>query len=281
MKFMYYVNGKYLHQDDAKIPVADLGVVRGFGVFDYLRTYDKKPFLLWDHLKRLKASADQLGLKIPQLLEEIAQIVYKLLELDGFEESGIKIVVTGGGSVDGLIPESRPSLIVMTTPFKPFAPHFYMHGARAITTHLTRLFPQAKTTSYISAIVALQKAKESSADEAIYMAAQGEVLEATTSNLFFFKKGVLITSNSDQILKGITRQVVLDLAYNIYPIEERPITRDELAECEEAFLTSSNKEIFPLSHIDHFSFKIGDQTRHLRSLFSSFVKEKFKSSQCA
>jgi branched-chain amino acid aminotransferase len=271
-EFMYYVNGVYTREEDAKINVVDLGLLRGFGVFDYLRTYDNKPFHLWDHLERLKNSANVIGLHLPKSLEEIADIIYRLLEQNGFAESGIKVVVTGGGSSDGLMPEQKSGLIVITTPFKPFADYYYTRGVRAITTNFLRPFPKAKTTHYISAIVALQKAKEFGAEEAIYMNGKNEILESTTSNLFVFKNGVLVTSASDQILMGITRKLVLQIAKEKFPIEERPITLQELGACEEAFLTSSNKELVPLSQIDHFSFTIGEKTRELRALFNDYVR---------
>jgi branched-chain amino acid aminotransferase len=271
MGSIYYLNGVYVREDEAKIPIVDLGVVRGYGIFDYLRTYRGVPFHLWEHLLRLKYSAEQIGLHLPNTMEEIEKIILKLLCENNFPESSIKIVVTGGLSSDHMMPEKNSTLMILVYPFKPFPEEFYTQGIRAITTPLFRPVPFAKTTHYIPAIMALHKAREVGAHEALYLNAEREVLEATTSNFFALKKGTLITPASEEILYGITREVILKIAS--CPVEIRPIRYEELASLDEAFISSSNREIMPISQIDDFCFELGPKTRELKEQFRNYTSQ--------
>ncbi|QZA59231.1 aminotransferase class IV [Candidatus Rhabdochlamydia porcellionis] len=270
---IYYINGSYVPESEAKLSVFDLSILRGFGVFDYLRTYKKRPFHLWDHLERLNYSAENLGLKIPCSLAEIARIIDSLIELNHLEEAGIKIIVTGGISPDQFTPQAA-SLIVLVFALTKYPKRFYIKGVSAITTSLARSFPKLKTTQYIPAIVTLHANHE--AKEAIYLNQDRELLEATTSNFFCFKKNTLYTCNSDEILLGITREIILKLAASKFPIKFFPITYKELPTVDEAFITSSNKEIMPIVKIDHHPIgtgKVGIKTKELIQAFKKYTQQ--------
>jgi branched-chain amino acid aminotransferase len=269
---IYYINGNYVPEGEAKLSVFDLSILRGFGVFDYLRTYKKRPFHLWDHLERLNYSAENLRLKIPCSLAEIAKIIDSLIELNQIEEAGIKIIVTGGVSTDQFTPQTA-SLIVLVFALTKYPKHFYTKGVSAITTSLTRSFPKLKTTQYIPAIVTLH---DHQAEEAIYLNQARELLEATTSNFFCFKKNTLYTCNSDEILLGVTREIVLKLAAQRFPIQLRPITYEELSTIDEAFITASNKEIMPLIKIDHHQIgtgEVGVRTKEMIQAFREYTQQ--------
>lgn len=264
-----YLNGSYVKEAEAKIPISDLGVLRGYGIFDYLRTYLGKPFHLGDHLLRLKYSADQIGLDVPESLEKIEEIISKLLQENHSPESSIKIVVTGGFSSDHMMPENQPTLLILAYPFKPFPKHLYENGIQVITSELLRLTPSAKTTHYTSAIMSLRKAHKKGAYDALYLNRNQEILEATTSNFFAFKDGVLITPASEEILFGITREIVLKIAP--FKIETRPIHYNEIGSLDEAFVCSTNREIMPISQIDGASLKLGENTRALMEVFQDYI----------
>jgi len=272
-----YINGTYLKEKEAKISVLDLGLIRGYGVFDYLRTYKKRPFHLWEHLLRLKYSVEQIGLCLPEPLKKIQEIILHLVEQGSFEEAGIKIIVTGGLSPDQLMPVSNESLIILVYPLKAFPKDSYPEGIKVITTPLMRSFPDTKTLQYTPAILALKQGKIQNAQEALYLNHQKEILEATTSNFFAFKKDTLITPSSKEILFGITREVVLNLAKDLFKIELRSIAYEELASLDETFLSSSNKEILPIIQIDNISInnsQAGPKTRLLRERFNDYTKQK-------
>lgn len=271
---IYYLNGRYCKEEEAKISVLDLGLIRGYGVFDYLRTYQGRPFHLREHLLRLKYSAELVGLSLPHSLEEIEAIIFNLIEQSSQDPLSIKILVTGGISADQFLPEESPSLIVHVYPFKGYPPHFYNEGIKTVTTSLGRIFPQSKTLNYLPAITILKNEKK--AKEALYLNAKREFLEGTTSNFFAFKNKRLITPQSEELLLGITREVVLQLARKHFEVEERPIAYEETKAFEECFITSSVRELLPVIQID--DKKIGNGTpgpltNCLHELFTAYTRQ--------
>ncbi len=271
-----YVNGHFVKESEGKISVLDLGLLRGFGVFDYLRTYHGRPFHLKEHLQRLSYSAEQIGLHLPDSLQQVERLILELLEKNGYPESSIKIVLTGGLSADQLLPEQKSSLIILVYPLKPFPERCYSQGIKVTTTTLSRSIPTSKTLQYTPAIIALQQAKAVDAQEALYLNAQGEILEATTSNFFAFKEGALFTPYSDEVLLGITREVVLRVAEGHFPLKIAPIPYREVETFEEAFITSSNKEIMPVVQIDGHRIgngTVGPKTQKVMAIFAAYTKK--------
>jgi branched-chain amino acid aminotransferase len=271
---MFYLNGEFVSHSDAKISIFDLGLLRGYGVFDFLRTYGGRPFHLEDHLLRLEHSAHQIGLTLPLSLKEIETICYQVLEKNNLEEACLKIVLTGGISPDQFTPHAKENLIVFAYPPKAFDPAYYDRGISIATTSFARSFPLAKTLQYTPAIVAFHQAKALQPQEILYVNAHKELLECTTSNFFAFKKGILHTAPTHQVLKGITRQVLLRLLNGLFPIEERALTSAEIPEIEEAFITSTNREVMPVVRIDDHligSGTVGEKTRLIMNLFQNYV----------
>lgn len=269
-----YIDGKFLEDKDARISVLDLGLLRGCAVFDYLRTYDRQPFHLWDHLLRLRYSAGLIGLAMPPL-PQVQGIVEQLLDATK-GESGLRILLTGGTSPDPLLPRSDPSLICIASPLQPYPSSYYQQGLCAITTTLQRSFPTCKTTHYLPAIVALSK-QSGGAQEVLFLSAKGELLEGSTSNLFFFMGDALYTCHSEEVLFGITRELVLRLCKPLFPILERGIHLQEIPEVQEAFLTASNKEIMPLVQIDGMrigSGQVGPRTQLVMQRFGDYVRKR-------
>ena len=268
-----YLNGEYLPFDQACLPLNDLGIVRGYGVFDFLRTYNRIPFKLREHVQRLQQSANLIGLSLPWSTEEIEAIAQDTLERNNLAEANIRIVVTGGSSADFITPMGQPSLMVIITPVSIYPQEYYEQGIKVITAQIERFIPTAKSLNYISAIKSLQQAKLTNAVEALYVNQQGHVLEGTTTNFFIFRNSQLITPK-EGILNGITREVVLELAKNQFEIVEQPIDYSELSRCDEAFITSSTKEIMPVVQIDELPIskgKPGENTQLLMNLFHKYT----------
>jgi branched-chain amino acid aminotransferase len=273
---MFFINGAYVREEEAKISVLDIGLLRGFGVFEYLRTYQGKPFQLWEHLKRLSYSAEEIGLTLPYSLEEIAEIVDKVQLLSGLSEASIKLVVTGGVSPDQFTPQEKGSLIVFAYPLKRYPDACYTQGVEVITTPQGRFFPTCKSTQYLSGIVALKKGRIDAPMEALYLNQNEEILEATTSNFFGVQGRTLLTCDSSEVLLGITREVVLQLAKDRFNVELRSVRREEIGNLTEAFLTASNKEIMPIVSIDGEqvgSGIVGPVTKELMGLFAEYTAQ--------
>ncbi|HEY9665843.1 MAG TPA: aminotransferase class IV [Coleofasciculaceae cyanobacterium] len=269
-----YLNGNYVAFDQAYLPLNDLGIVRGYGVFDFLRTYNGVPFKLREHVQRLQNSANLIGLSLPWPTEEIEAIAKNTLERNNFPEANIRIVVTGGSSADFITPMGQPSFMVIITSVSQYPREYYERGIKVITVQTERFLPKSKSLSYISAISALQQAKLNNAVEALYVNQQGQVLEGTTTNLFGFRGNQLITPK-EKILKGITRDVVLELAQSRFEIVEKPINYSDLSSYDEAFITSSTKEIMPVVQVDELHIsqgKPGENTQVLMHLFHQYTK---------
>lgn len=272
---MYYINGQYVKEEDAKISVMDLAVLRGFSVFDYLRTYNGRPFHLQEHLERLKYSAEHIGLTLPNSLTEIEEIIHNIQKLNNLHEASIKILVTGGTSSDQFTPMPTGNLIVFAYPLTPYPPHYLSDGIKAITTKLNRSLPTSKTTQYTPAIVAMQIGKKQNAQEALYLNEKEEILEGTTSNFFAFKNGTLFTCCSEEVLIGITREVIIRLCAPLFQINTRAIHFSEIVAIDEAFVTASNKEIIPVTQIDSLIIgngKVGPKTKQIIELFRGYTE---------
>jgi branched-chain amino acid aminotransferase len=272
-EYIYYINGAFIPSSQAALPLNDLGFVRGYGVFDVLRTYGTAPFELRTHLERLQRSAAQIDLPMPWSLEELEQVVYATLARNDARDVTIRVVATGGASANFITPGETPSLLVMLAPVRPYADHYYHDGASLITVDLARFLPTVKSLNYISAIMGQQRARAAGAVEALFRTPAGEVVECTTSNLFVLHGDQLVTPEED-VLPGITRQVALDLAEDLFQVVKRPVRYAELAAASEVFITSTTKEIMPIVRVDDVTIgngRPGPGTQRLHELFHRYV----------
>ena len=266
-----FVNGQYVNADEAVLPVNDLAVIRGFGAFDFLRTYGGKPFRLTANIERLRRSCALITLAFPWSNEEISEIVYETLRRNDLPEANIRILVTGGVSPDFFTPTGESSLLVMVAPLRPLAAEIYEKGAKAVTVRMDRIVHGAKSINYIPGIIAMNQARAANAIEALYLSPNDDVLEGTTTNLFVVKNGQLITPE-ESILPGITRNVVLELVEGEIDVAIRSVPRPELYDADEAFITASNKQIVPLVQVDDMTIGAGVPgpiTRRVMELFHS------------
>lgn len=263
---VFYINGEFVDAASASIPATDLAVLRGYGVFDFLRTYGGIPFQLGAHLRRLKRSAELIELNCPWDIEELGDIVLETVKRNGFSESNIRIVVTGGEGERGFRPLGDSRLLVMATPWEAPPAWWYADGAHVLTTELQRHLPEAKTINYIPGITAQLAAnkRDPSAIEAIYVN-DGLVSEGTRSNIFVFTDDHWITPAAGLLL-GVTRAEVIKLLDEAGLLEMRDITLDEFRAADEVVLTSSTKEVVPVVRVDDVAIgdgAPGEMTRRL------------------
>ena len=270
----WYVGGRWVHPHEAVISINDVAVLRGYSAFESLRTYDRRPFRLHEHLQRLYRSAALIEIEIPWPSPFIADVIPETIERNSYRHAAIRLLVTGGESEDSITASGQPTLAVMITPLGERDMQRFARGIKLITTHLQRETPEAKTTNYMSAVRALKEAAKHDAADALFVNEHGHVLEATRSNFFIFRGDTLVTPR-EGVLFGITRNVVLELAHGRFTIEERPILLDELPVTEEAFITSSSKEITPVVQIDDVTIgsgKPGPRTYELEQRFIEMVE---------
>lgn len=277
MKGLCFINDQWVELKDTTIPISDLGIVRGYGVFDYLRTYGGRPFHVQDHLIRFKRSAEILDLSIPYTFPEIETIIEEILEKTQFSETSLKLILTGGRSSDQFTLENAPTFCIMTYPHKPFPMRQLKEGITVCTTRLVRPLPQAKSTCYLTALAAMKQAKLQGAEDALYVNGQNEILEALTSNIFVVKQGRLITPISDEILPGITREVLRRCAAPDIEVKIAPLPLSEMESWDEVFITSSRREVMPLVAIDGKSIregKVGPMTLEMSRRFQAYTETK-------
>ncbi len=270
----WYIDGRWVHPHEATISINDTAILRAYSVFESLRTYDRRPFHLDEHLARLYRSAELIDLDIPYTREQIAAVVREVIARNAYKHATIRIFVTGGETEDSILPSGKPALVVLITPLGERDMQRFANGVKVITTHLQRIMPEAKTNNYVAAVRALKEAARHNAADAFFVNEQGHVLEATRSNFFIFRGDTLVTPRQS-ILIGVTRNVVLNLARDRFAVEERPILLDELSLVDEAFITSSSKEILPVVQIDDLVIgdgKPGPRTIELEQRFIDLVE---------
>lgn len=275
---IYYIDGEFVDERDAHIPATDLAVMRGYGVFDFLRTYKGVPFELEAHIQRLRNSAAHIDLDVPWSDAFIIDIVNQTVARNRYEdgrEMNVRVIVTGGPSLNGLMPVGESRLLVMVTPANPIPPNQYAQGVKIITERIERYIPEAKTINYIPAIKAMKRAIREGAVEALYIDRDGYALEGTTTNIFAFYGDTLVTP-ATSILTGITRGVVLRLARDLFTVEERPLLLADLFKADEVFISASNKQIMPVITVDDATIadgKVGARTRRIMDAFGAHTGE--------
>jgi branched-chain amino acid aminotransferase len=266
----FYVNGKFVPPESAMVSVRDLGILRGFGCFDYFRTYSGNPITLMANVKRLRSSCTQVGLAFPWTDEELGSIIKETLKKNNCNSDldwGIRVIVSGGTSASNIIPDSHPTLIIIPEPIPSPTKEMIEKGVKVITVDLNRVFPTAKTTNYLTAVVAQQKARNQGASEAIYLH-NNLIYECTTSNIFIFSHNTLRTPGKD-ILPGVTRSLILDLAQQkSFKVEIGEIKYESLLKAEEVFLTSANKRILPVVNVDDHIIGSGSPGKITKTLLN-------------
>lgn len=264
----YFLNGKIVKEKHATISINDLGLLRGYGIFDVLRTYNGKPFLLKEHLARFFTSSKEVNLKVPYTKADIIKHISQLLKKNKHPEALIKIVLTGGESPDGMTPGNNPTFMIITKKMLPVKKELFTKGVKLITYEHERFMPSAKTLNYIHLMKSYPRLKKEKAFTLLYVS-KGRISEGATCNIFMFKKGTLVTPNSE-ILNGITREFVLRLTEKHFPIQKRKVRLKELLLADEAFITLTTKGIIPVVKIDNYKIgngKPGPKTKTLIKLF--------------
>lgn len=284
MELQVYVDGKWYPKSEAKVSVFDHGLLYGDGVFEGIRAYNSLIFKLKEHLDRLYETAHTIMLEIPMSKEEMTQAVVKTLQANGLSNAYIRLVVTRGTGDLGLDPRKckRATIIIITDKIVLYPDELYKNGLEIITVPTVRnlpeaLNPQLKTLNYLNNIMAKIEATNAGYQEAIMLNFQGYVAECTGDNIFMVKKGELATPPAYLgALKGITRNAIIEIASGQkLPFKERILTRHDLFNADEAFLTGTAAEIIPVVKIDGrviASGKPGRTTLRLMKAFHQLTK---------
>ena len=250
-----YLNGEFLPLDQARIPVMDRGFLFGDGVYEVIPVYDRHPFRIADHLRRLGQSLN--GIRLPNPLPEAdwLSLIETLINRSPWPDLGVYIHITRGpGPRDHAFPNRiRPTVFMMPLALPAPAPALIEHGVSAITAPDTRWQRcDLKTTSLLANVLLRQLSVDAGCAETILLR-EGWLTEGSASSVFLVRDGILLTPpESHQMLPGITYEVVLELARaENHPLEIRPLPEAEMRSADEIWITSSTKEILAVTRLDN------------------------------
>ena len=279
-----FIDGKYLDERDAKISVFDHGLLYGDGVFEGIRAYNGRVFKLKEHIDRLFCSAKAILLEIPLSHSALMKATVETIRANKLRDCYVRLIVTRGVGTLGLNPRSckKPSVIIIAGKIQVYPPALYARGMDIVTVPTTRnlhsaLNPAIKSLNYLNNILAKIEANQAGCEEAVMLNAEGFVAECSGDNLFIVKKGALLTPPlSAGALYGITRGVVMELAEEEgLTVSEPNLTRYDLFNADECFLTGTGAEIVPVVKIDGRvvgTGKPGPITRKLEEEYHTLTK---------
>ena len=253
-----FLNDTFVPEDQARISVFDHGFLYGDGVYETLRAYRGKFFLLERHLVRLRQSCQLIGLDLPIRDEQWPVLLVETLRRNELTDAAVRITISRGKGDFGLDPSlcSRPTMVIMAKPFRPYPPSKKKEGVRLEIVEVRRnpisaQSPRIKSLSFLNNILAKQEALRMGGDDALMLNIEGEVSECPTSNVFFVKDRKIKTPSVDcGILEGVTREVVIMLGEEQgLSFEEGRYGARELLEADECFITNTGMEVMPVSRI--------------------------------
>jgi len=251
---MIYLNGEFMPIEDAKISVLDRGFIFGDGVYEVIPVYSRRPFRLAEHLARLQASLDAIRLANPHDGAKWSELAGKIIAGNPWEDQNVYLQVTRGvAKRDHAFPKGlKPTVFLMASELVTPSAELMKSGAKAIVLPDFRwLRCDIKSTSLLGNCLLRTLAADEDCAEAI-LVRDGELTEASASNVFVVKNGtVLAPPKSHLILPGITYDVVLEiLRGNAVPHEVRPVKEGELRSADEIWVTSSSREVLPITTLD-------------------------------
>nr|MBI1231964.1 branched-chain amino acid aminotransferase [Cytophagales bacterium] len=264
MKPFCFSNNVIIESARASCHPLDIGLIRGYAIFDFFRTVGPNPLFLDDYLTRFTNSAKKAHLPLSYSKEDLAHIIQELIERNHLFDGGIRMILSGGIS-DNFFTPSIGDLFIFCESLKLPGTEKYEKGVKLLPVEYVRPIPKIKTTNYtLPCFLSVDWASEG-AEDVLYHHL-GLVSESSRSNVFMVKDG-LISTPATHILEGITRKKVMELAPDI---QERDVFFDEILEADEVFITSTTKRILPITQIGDKKIGDGNPGRHTRSLMQSF-----------
>lgn len=279
------LNGRITPASEARVSVLDRSFLFGDGVYETLRTYGGRPFLLERHLDRLEYSAARLGIPLREPRQALAAEVERTLDAAGNPDSVLRIVLTRGEGLpegDPALCRTQPNRMILVRPFQPPPESLYETGTAAAVVAIRRndrraLDPRIKSNNLLNNLLASMEAHRHGVPEGILLNLEGDVAEGSSANVFLVDGEEILTPSLDTgILSGITREIVLEIARaEGLPAREERLPEARLREAQEIFLTSTTREILPVVRLD--LRPVGDGhpgpvTRRLLGLFRAHVR---------
>ncbi len=254
-----FINGKFVDEKKAAVSVFDHGLLYGDGVFEGIRAYNGRVFKLKEHVDRLFCSAKAILLKIPSSHKAICNAILETCRRNKIRNGYIRLVVTRGVGTLGLDPNrcKKPQVIIIAATIQLYPKKLYEKGLEIVTVPTTRnhanaVNPAIKSLNYLNNILAKIEANNAGCLEAIMLNSQGFVTECTGDNIFILNGGKMYTPPlSSGALHGITRGIAIGLAEDMgIEVAEPNLTRYDLFNADECFITGTAAEVVPVVKID-------------------------------
>lgn len=284
MSIQIFIDGKFFAKEKAMVSVFDHGLLYGDGVFEGIRAYNGRVFKLKEHVDRLWESAHTLMLVIPMTKGEMVDAITKTLKKNKLRDAYIRVIATRGVGDLGLDPRKCPkaSVIIIADKIKLYPESLYQKGLEIISvatsrTHPETVNPQIKSLNYLNNILAKIEAINSGYEEALMLNTHGYVSECTGENIFILRGNELLTPPAHLgILRGITRACAMEIGTSLgLDVREEVLTRHDIYNADEMFLTGTAAEIVPVVKVDNRVIgtgKPGRRTAEIRSAFRDLTQ---------
>jgi branched-subunit amino acid aminotransferase/4-amino-4-deoxychorismate lyase len=267
-------NGKIIEENEAKISIADKGYFFDFAVYSSVKVIQGKIFFFEYHIARLFESARMIDLKHNLKSDEVAKWLEKLVEAEKIKDSLLRIILIGDPDDKG-----EEKLFIFPIGGLTFYPDkFYKQGAKVITFCGERRIPKSKTKNLLMSFIAYREAKKQDALDALLIDSKGNIREGTRSNFFAIKGQTIFTPPADNVLEGVTKKIILEVAKNDFEIKEAEILLKDVRNYDEIFISSTSMNVMPIKQIDDIIFETDfEKTRLVEKLFKDYYnKEIFK-----
>ena len=258
MSHWMFLNDDFVPPDLARVSAQDAGLLHGAGLFETMRAHRGIVFRLPRHLARMKRSAEQLGLVLPERFDQVPTLVAELLRRNEQQEARVRLTITPGHAA-----QPQPLLMINALPFQPYPDEYYRKGMTVLISS-RRQTPYDtccahKTLSYYNRLLALREAAAKSCHEALWFTPEGGLAEGCISNVFVVRDSLLRTPPLDTpVLPGITREAVLELAdQQKIKVEQAKLSIDDLLDSDEVFLTNVILKIMPVCHVERKGIAAG------------------------
>lgn len=274
-----FLNDKILDSEEASVSVNDSGLLYGMGLFETMRAANGKVFRLDDHIERLFASAAKLNIKHELTKETIEKAVSQVLSANSLADARLRLTLTAGAMGEET---NRATLLITATDFTPYPPEYYKNGVRVTLCDFRQTGADPlcghKTTNYFARLLALRKAHEKKAAEALWFTADNRLAEGCISNVFIVKDSVLQTPPlSTPVLNGIARRTVCEIAIDKrIELKEKDLTVENLLAADEVFITNVIMTAMPVISVEAHTVaegKPGPITKQILETFREIVAE--------
>lgn len=279
-----WIDGHILKPAEARISVFDHGLLYGDGVFEGIRFYNGKPFMLSEHLARLHDSARALGITMPYTGVGLGQAIDTIIAAGEGRNGYLRVMITRGVGSLGIDPANcrEPTTIIISSPLNMVSPQTRQQGLSLIIAGIRRmavdvLDARIKSLNYLNNILAKMQANAAGADEAVLLNAAGYVAEGSADNIFVVKNNCLYTPLlSEGALAGITRNTVMQLASShSITVKETRLAPYDLYTADECFLTGTGVELLPVREVDGRPMRScpGDVFKVIEQAFQQYIAE--------